>query len=359
MKVIICGGGVIGTSTAYFLSQRNVEAVVVERTGVANGASGKSGGFLALDWCDGSPLAPLARRSFALHERLAADFETNWGYRPVETLGVVSSARRDISAYRKLPSPDWLGEGAAVHGQLGTPASTAQIDPAAFTHAMMAAAIANGARLVTGCAEGISRDPQNGTVTGVMVDGAVLRCDAVVIAMGPWSIYACQWLPLGATMGSKGHSLVFDYAPSPQSLFVELETDEGEIAAPEINPRPDGTTYVCGLSGHGALPADPADVLPEPGAAEKLRQMTARISPNLAAAKVLAVQACYRPLTADGLPQIGPVPGVPGAYVATGHNVWGMLNAPATGEAMAELITEGDATAVNLAAFNPARLELG
>lgn len=359
MKVIICGGGVIGTSTAYFLSQRNVEAVVVERTGVANGASGKSGGFLALDWCDGSPLAPLARRSFALHERLAADFETNWGYRPVETLGVVSSARRDISAYRKLPSPDWLGGGAAVHGQLGTPASTAQIDPAAFTHAMMAAAIANGARLVTGCAEGISRDPQNGTVTGVMVDGAVLRCDAVVIAMGPWSIYACQWLPLGATMGSKGHSLVFDYAPSPQSLFVELETDEGEIAAPEINPRPDGTTYVCGLSGHDALPADPADVLPEPGAAEKLRQMTARISPNLAAAKVLAVQACYRPLTADGLPQIGPVPGVPGAYVATGHNVWGMLNAPATGEAMAELITEGDATTVNLAAFNPARLELG
>ena len=33
-----------------------------------------------------------------------------------------------------------------------------------------------------------------------------------------------------------------------------------------------------------------------------------------------------------------------------------MLNAPATGEAMAELITEGDATTVNLAAFNPARL---
>ncbi|MDE0728290.1 MAG: FAD-dependent oxidoreductase, partial [Alphaproteobacteria bacterium] len=77
------------------------------------------------------------------------------------------------------------------------------------------------------------------------------------------------------------------------------------------------------------------------------------------AAKVLAVQACYRPLTADGLPQIGPVPGVPGAYVATGHNVWGMLNAPATGEAMAELIAEDDATTVNLAAFNPARLELG
>ncbi|NJM34089.1 MAG: hypothetical protein HC850_04515 [Rhodomicrobium sp.] len=36
-------------------------AVIIERTGVACAASGKSGGFLALDWCDGSPLAPLAR----------------------------------------------------------------------------------------------------------------------------------------------------------------------------------------------------------------------------------------------------------------------------------------------------------
>ena len=359
MKVAICGGGVIGTSTAYFLSRRNVEAVVVERTGVANGASGKSGGFLALDWCDGTLLAPMARRSFALHGQLAAEIGANWGYRRVDTLGVVASARRDISAYRKLPSPGWLGDGAAVHGQLGTPASTAQINPAAFTHAMMTAAIENGATLVNGCAEGISRDSKSGHVTGVMVDGAVLRCDAAVIALGPWSILACEWLPLGATMGSKGHSLVFDYAPSPQSLFVELETDDGEIAAPEINPRPDGTTYVCGLSGHDALPNDPADVLPEPGATENLRRMTALISPDLAAAKVLAVQACYRPLTVDGLPQIGQVTDVPGAYVATGHNVWGMLNAPATGEAMAELIVEGRATTIDLAHFDPARLEPG
>ena len=39
---------------------------MIEGTGLACAASGKSGGFLALDWSDGSPLAPLARRSFAL-----------------------------------------------------------------------------------------------------------------------------------------------------------------------------------------------------------------------------------------------------------------------------------------------------
>ncbi len=347
----------IGASIAYFLSERSVEAVVVERTGVANGASGKSGGFLALDWCDGSVLAPLARRSFELHESLAASLGRNWGYRRVETLSVVASACRDVSRYRNLPSPDWLCNEAAVHSRLGTPESTAQIDPAAFTKAMMSAAIEGGATLVEGCIEGIAFSPSGGQVTGAIIDGTVLASDAVVIAMGPWSVLACQWLPLGATHGVKGHSLVFDYQPSPESLFVELETDNGEIASPEINPRPDGTTYVCGLSGHDDLPIDPADVVPEPGASEKLRQMTCHISPELGAAKVLAEQSCYRPVTVDGLPQIGPVTGVTGAYVATGHGVWGMLNAPATGEAMAELITEGTATTVNLNPFNPGRLK--
>ena len=71
MHVLICGGGVIGASIAYFLSCRGVKATVIEGTGLACGASGKSGGFLALDWSDGSPLAPLARRSFALHAELA------------------------------------------------------------------------------------------------------------------------------------------------------------------------------------------------------------------------------------------------------------------------------------------------
>jgi glycine/D-amino acid oxidase-like deaminating enzyme len=45
-----------------------------------------------------------------------------------------------------------------------------------------------------------------------------------------------------------------------------------------------------------------------------------------------------------------------GGYVATGHSVWGMLNAPATGEALAELILDGAARNIDLAAFAPERL---
>lgn len=48
--------------------------------------------------------------------------------------------------------------------------------------------------------------------------------------MGPWSILACQWLPLPAVYGLKGHSLVFNYTPAETKvLFVEFETATGEV----------------------------------------------------------------------------------------------------------------------------------
>jgi hypothetical protein len=87
-----------------------------------------------------------------------------------------------------------------------------------------------------------------------------------------------------------------------------------------------------------------------------IKALCDRMSPVLAGSRVLASQACYRPVTQDGLPLIGAIPGVPGVYVATGHGVWGILNAPATGEAVAELILDGAASTVDLSPFDPARL---
>jgi glycine/D-amino acid oxidase-like deaminating enzyme len=49
MRVLICGGGVIGAAIAYCSGLKRADVVVIERTGVACAASGKSGGFLALD----------------------------------------------------------------------------------------------------------------------------------------------------------------------------------------------------------------------------------------------------------------------------------------------------------------------
>jgi glycine/D-amino acid oxidase-like deaminating enzyme len=176
--------------------------------------------------------------------------------------------------------------------------------------------------------------------------------------MGPWSIAAGAWLSLPAVFGLKGHSLVFKtgMAVPGEAVFLEYRERSGTVLAPELFPRTDGTTYVCAISSEELLPLDPARVTPEPAAIERLEAICRAISPVLASAPIIARQACYRPIVPDGLPLIGPVPGIAGAYVATGHSVWGILNAPATGEAMAELIVDGSARTINLEPFNPARL---
>jgi glycine/D-amino acid oxidase-like deaminating enzyme len=337
MRVLICGGGVIGASIAYFLSCRGIEATVIERAGLACAASGKSGGFLAEDWCDGSPLSALARRSFALHAQLAAELGGDWGYRRMTTF-----------------SGD-LVDRATLHQRLGTTETTAQVHPGAFTAALMRAAETRGASLRMGEVTGLVQEA--GRVRGVAVDGEPLAGDAVVIAMGPWSILASQWLRLPGVYGLKGHSLVFETpGEKPEALFLEYQEASGATHSPEVFPRADGTTYVCAISSESPLPVDPKAVVPDPGAIDRLHDMCKRISPDLAGAKVLASQACFRPVTQDGLPLIGPVAGLAGAYVATGHSVWGILNAPATGEAMAELIADGAASTVDLSPFRPERL---
>jgi len=348
MRVLICGGGVIGAAIAYFLSRRGVEAIVIEGTGLACAASGKSGGFLALDWCDGSPLAALARRSFALHAELAQQIDGDWGYRRLDTYGGLARAGG--------AGIDWLSPQARRQRRLGSTDSTAQVDPGAFTAALMRAAETHGAVLRASTVNGIVRD--DGGVRGVLVDGEPVAGDAVVIAMGPWSILATQWLPLPAVFSLKGHSLIFETgSPVPaHAAFVDFQEASGDVQSPELFPRADGTTYVCAISSETPMPVDPAAVVPDPGAIDRLADMCRQLSPALGQAPVRARQACYRPVTRDGLPLIGAIPGVANAYIATGHSVWGILNAPATGEAVAELIVDGAARTVDLRPFAPERL---
>lgn len=67
------------------------------------------------------------------------------------------------------------------------------------------------------------------------------------------------------------------------------------------------------------------------------------------------VQACMRPCPPDALPLMGKIPHIRGAYMSAGHNCWGILWSPVSGKAMSELILDGQASCVDLAAFAPGR----
>src|SRR5882762_2263150 len=117
-----------------------VAVTVVERSGVACAASGKSGGFLALDWCDGSPLGPLARASFALHAELAQKLGSDYGYRRLDTFMLAARERGSVSGAHRVAAPSWLDGAGVVTGVLGSAGTTAQVHPARFTTAVLDAA---------------------------------------------------------------------------------------------------------------------------------------------------------------------------------------------------------------------------
>src|SRR5467141_3378573 len=146
MRVVICGAGVIGACTAYFLSRRGIDVTVVERTEVAAAASGKAGGFLALDWCAGTPLDALARRSFALHAALPNEIAGDWGYRRMTAYSgfVASGPDAPRHARRGL---GWLSNGVIIAQRLGTTETTGIVHPRKFTTAVMSAAQAHGTEL--------------------------------------------------------------------------------------------------------------------------------------------------------------------------------------------------------------------
>lgn len=98
MKVVICGGGIIGASSAYHLAKKGVRATVVERCHPACAASGKAGGFLAKHWCDDYDLGPLARKSFDMHMEMAQDPRfSDCDYRRLDTFSVAIKEGRCLS----------------------------------------------------------------------------------------------------------------------------------------------------------------------------------------------------------------------------------------------------------------------
>jgi hypothetical protein len=73
-------------------------------------------------------------------------------------------------------------------------------------------------------------------VSGVQIDGVPLGADAIVIAMGPWSILAAQWLPLPAVFGQQSPSLVYDTGAvvPANALFLEYHENSGAELSVEV-----------------------------------------------------------------------------------------------------------------------------
>ncbi|KAL0896990.1 hypothetical protein Bca101_080951 [Brassica carinata] len=363
-RVVVCGGGVIGVCTAYFLAKKGVSVTLVEKSAVACAASGKAGGFLAFDWCDGSPVASLARASFDLHRSLAEELNgaESYGYRPLTTLSATVTESKPVFSGGGSGLPDWVNGPVKSPSTIGTTETTAQVHPQLFTRKLLSTAAEKyGVEVVIGKFEEVRVG--QGRVDSVVVEGGrVIDADAVVLAMGPWSGKVEMLSSVFRVYGTKAHSIVLEPkdpdAITPHALFLTYHpSDGGRALDPEVYPRPTGEVYLCGMSSQEEVPDDPDQVTSNPESIEVLKRVAKTVSSYLDEenAQVKAQQACFLPSTEDGVPVIGEIPGIKGCYVATGHSCWGILNGPATGSALAELIVDGVAISVDLSRFSPSR----
>lgn len=357
-KVVICGGGIISASIAYFLTKRGIKPTVIERSKVAAAASGKAGGFLARGWGNGAT-RQLHELSFDLHEQLAGELGVK-GYRKLPTLNVASGRRSKAvdAAQQAGKVPLWL-DGAVAQASL-MDADTAQTNPFELTNALMDAAVKSGAKVVIGKVEGVRRE--GGEVKAVKVEGGEeVETDCMVVAMGPWSCMAEDWFEgLSLPMeGVRSTSIIFR-TPEPIDPYALFCAEDSNGCHLEVYPRNSNEVYMCGIGGSKYLNNDMLKkISPEEITADPKRVAAAKASfgsmASLGDREPDIAQACMRPCPPDAMPYMGRLPGTENAFIAAGHNCWGILWAPVTGLAMSELLVDGKSKSVDLSSFDPAR----
>ncbi|CAF0763639.1 unnamed protein product [Adineta ricciae] len=377
-RICIIGGGIIGVSIGFHLSEAGCTNVtIVERTNIACAASGRAGGFLAKNWRTGDE-GKFSESSFQAHndlaKRLKEEFSTDVMYRRLTTLNLSineaeSSTKRTDS---KSTLPKWVTTEVDEQETLGNEETTAQVHPGLLTNALAKILENRGGRIVIGRANGFlfetipthtERDVHHQTspvraVKLLIENQDPIEADIFILAMGPWTYQAAPWFrdamifkenishQLDAISGVKAHSIIFkgNQPTEPYAFFLAYESNDGTIADPEIYPRPNGDIYVCGFGEKPSqeLPDDANAVPINEKSCDRLRDIAVRVASTLKDANIETRQGCYLPQSNDGIPLIGRLYGLNNVYIATGHSCWGILNSLATGTQLTQLILKDE-----------------
>ncbi|KAI0566470.1 oxidoreductase TDA3 [Gracilaria domingensis] len=372
-SIAVVGAGIIGASVAYQLALHGQRVTVFEQCHPACAASGKSAGFLAKDWCDTSPLKHLAHPSFEMHRTYQQSLQQPIHYRRLESysLSLTNCTAPQLRNARRPPALGWLnGRATVLNGahQLGSTDTNAQVLPSALTTALLAhAQDAVGTELILSRVTDIKRSPSSSSAPlwqiATQNNQPDLLFDMVILAMGPWTQTARKWFPqLPQVSAHKAASLVIPINNLPATaLFTEFITPNHETRTIEAYPRTD-ELYICQTAIAEPLPEDPSTARADPRDIDSLRDFAKVLNKDLALAAskrhTHRTQACWLPVSQDGLPLIGAVSGTDkSVLVATAHACWGILNSPATGKAIAELVTHGRTISIDIRAFDPSRFE--
>jgi len=195
-----------------------------------------------------------------------------------------------------------------------------------------------------------------GRVTGVRAGDRFEAAGAVVVAAGPWSPELIDptggWRPIQPLWGVV---VEVGLANPPGHVLEEVGIDvEGGIPTPHGVSGPDPEFSLVTANGSSSLGSTFLRSEPDRDAiAPRLIKHGATYVPAIKKAAVGASRSCARPLSVDGHPLIGRVPGAEGLWIAAGHGPWGVSTGPDSGRLLADLLL--GQLAEPPAALDPAR----
>lgn len=367
MHVVVIGSGIVGAASAYALAKRDVDVTVCERSHVGAGSTGAGGGIRSQF---STPVnVALSRASMDVWEGFEEEFGTAVRERVTGYLFLARTAEtadqleRDVRLQREYGFPNESLDpeealeycpGLKPDGYVGAAYSSEDrfVDPHLALQAYVDAAEEAGVTFEFG-REVLDVRTRDGAVTAVETDDGPLACEYVVNAAGAWAgeLNEMVGLDLPVEPRARFQILVRPAAPFSPTLPLTMDLDGGAVFYPE-----DGEVMVASGPQETMPAVDPDLNREEPSTdwtlavLEALEGMASYFDGETRLQRTISGVYAQTP---DSNPIVDePVPGFVTAVGFSGH---GFMHAPATGQVVAELVVDGDASLVDVSPLSAER----
>ncbi|ADB52381.1 NAD(P)/FAD-dependent oxidoreductase [Conexibacter woesei] len=345
--VVIIGGGGIGASAAYHLTEMGVtDVALVERDVLAAGSTSKSLGGIRLQFGDELNVR-ITRRSLDAFERfdevvanggLDVDIDLRqMGYLILldseddlevfrgalamqQSLGVPSREVSVDEVRAMMPALDTEGVLAATYCPLDGRAV-----PEAVVQGYVSAAAGRGARVRQGRAVTGIRRTESGAICGVETTKGTIHTDTVICAAGVWSKEVAAHVGVALPV-------------EPEVHWVFFSSKEGGVPSDIPFTIDFASGFYLTREHHGMLFGGRAAKI------EELVEPAVRRLPLMADIEVESSWWGYYDMSPDHNAIIGAAQEAEGFYFATGFSGHGFQQCPAVGEHLAELIVGREPT---------------
>jgi sarcosine oxidase subunit beta len=388
-EILIIGGGITGTSTAYFLAQAGHEVTLLERSDLASEASGLNAGTLwQIGWGTSPDLSStLSMGGLDLCKTLQFDLGYDIEFRQTGALKAIQTEEQLNflqKAVQYLKSQGYSQEilttreartiepeiSSALLGCLHYPLG-GSANPVKTTRAFASTAQQSGARILTKHEVSTIECLDNGRYKVGTLQGT-FQTQSLVIAAGPW----CQ--AIGSMLGLHipvypVRGQMWSTGPVPTRIFHAIGAAESTLYW-HNNPYSNTDTplelthggnvrltrHLYGRQTHEGEIIFGGDrqlsdsKTPDQAGIEENRNHVIEIFPFLRHYPIKRMWAGLMPFTQNLEPIIGKIPHLGNLYIVTGLSSSGFEQGPMSGKLLAEYIHNGKA-APALSSANPVR----